>query len=146
VTSGCRGWRLADRLYIGPTPRLADVECLGITGIVRVARPPVPPEVVAAVSDHVRWPLSDGARVSGPDVMNAARSVGNMWRYGDTVLVSCVAGRNRSALVASVALVQLGLVARSEVIEYVRWCRPRALANASAVAWLERWLARTGAP
>lgn len=147
MTSASRGWRLADRLYIGPTPRLSDIEAHGITGIIRVARPPMPAEVVAAVprDNLVRWPLPDGRRPDPDMVMRAARSTAQLWVRGETVLVTCVAGRNRSALVASVALVQLGLVAPADVVAHVRSCRPRALANPSAAAWLARWLTLQGA-
>ena len=137
-----RGWQLADRLWIMGTPHSGDVERLGITAVVRVARRPVDPAVasVAAVR-HV--PLPDGARVDSAAVMNAARAAELLWRRGETVLITCMAGRNRSALVAAVALVRLALIPPDSVVAHIRACRPRALDNPHALAWLERWLTLT---
>lgn len=70
----------------------------------------------------LRVPLDDGPPPSHADrvrIRGAARRVADHVRAGDRVLVTCWQGRNRSGVVAGLALVDLGLP-RSEAVRRIR--------------------------
>ena len=69
-------------------------------------------------------------------VLRAARLAYHRWVDGDTVLVRCQAGLNRSGLVTAMVLIQAGLGA-SQAIGLIRARRgPATLFNRSFVGWL----------
>jgi protein-tyrosine phosphatase len=86
-------------------------------------------------------PLTDhGAAMTSIErtlARRAARIVAKELSRGHNVLVTCRQGRNRSALVAAIALVQLGM-SRPRSISHLRRMRFQALANKD----FERMVAR----
>lgn len=69
----------------------------------------------------------------------AARLVAKHQKKGQTVLVTCYAGQNRSGLVAALALMTLGMGARP-AIERIRAARgPQALSNPSFVNMIQNF-------
>lgn len=68
---------------------------------------------------------------------DAGQRVERLARRGRSVLVTCVAGRNRSGLVTGIALQRLGVPPR-RAIELIQRNRPNALSNPVFVEYLER--------
>lgn len=104
-----------------------------------------------AATNYIHHPMADGRldpeTVAGLEIL-AARLTGII-RAGDSVLVQCHAGRNRSGLLAAlVARRVLGLSGK-EALEYVRNARPDAVDNEWFEAYLEEGIERmevTGDP
>lgn len=92
--------------------------------------------VVRARLDDV--PMIDRADLR--DAVGAARLVVDEVRRGGKVLVTCAAGRNRSALVAGMAMLQLSpRMPAEDVMAEIRSRRhPHCLSNPSFVAMLRR--------
>lgn len=88
--------------------------------------------------EEFRYGFGD-AELNGSDlvrVLRAARLAYHRWVDGDTVLVRCQAGMNRSGLVTALVLIQAGLSA-SQAIGLIRARRgPATLLNGSFVGWL----------
>jgi protein-tyrosine phosphatase len=79
--------------------------------------------------EDVRKQEAEIFRVVG--LVNQARA------RGDNVLVTCAAGRNRSALVIAEHLIQVGGHPHATV-KLIQAARSRALSNDAFVAWLKR--------
>ena len=69
--------------------------------------------------------------------VQASRVVATYLRHNQPVLVSCIAGRNRSGLVCALTLHHMTGMGGAKAIELVRMCRPNALTNPSFVSALE---------
>jgi protein-tyrosine phosphatase len=63
----------------------------------------------------------------------AAKKVVRAVNQGKKVLVTCLAGRNRSGLVVALALHQLTGMSGEEVVTYIKERRPYALTNSNFV-------------
>lgn len=72
-----------------------------------------------------------------PEIMRAVGLVEVARKAGQAVLVTCAAGRNRSALIVAEYLIQAGENADT-VIRSIQANRPLALTNETFVAWLRR--------
>jgi len=72
-----------------------------------------------------------------PEILRAVALVRKAHDEGHTILVTCMAGRNRSGVVAAEHLIQLGNDPR-EVVEAIQTRRDLALTNRSFVRWLLR--------
>lgn len=79
----------------------------------------------------------DEVEEQAPEILRAVRLVGEARRTGVKVLVTCAAGRNRSALVAAEHLIQVGHNPQ-KVIQNIQMCRSNALTNEAFVQWLKR--------
>jgi len=91
-------------------------------------------------SIHV--PLDDDPSGPTPDeaerALKAASRVADLVRDGQSVLVTCFQGRNRSGLISALALVELEGISGAEAVEKVRIARPEALRNPGFVDFLEQ--------
>ena len=69
-------------------------------------------------------PMSDDDDPDNFDVaMPAAESVVREWRRGRTILITCMLGRNRSALVATLALFFLTGIPIRDLVDHIRSLR-----------------------
>jgi protein-tyrosine phosphatase len=89
-------------------------------------------------------PMSDDANPDNFDVaLQAAERVKREWSRGRTVLITCLMGRNRSALVAALALVLMTSLPARDVVDHIRSLRKdpvgvRALSNPHFIAFLNQ--------
>lgn len=101
------------------------------------------------VRDVVRVPIDDG-RLDDEQIHRAlvgAREVALRMRAGRTVLVTCYAGRNRSGLVAGLALGGLTRMSADRIIATIRARRhPAALSNPFFRAYLRAFVGRGRVP
>lgn len=87
------------------------------------ARPP-------ACGAHLQWTLSDDADIDEAQVWAAASDVVDAVQDGQSVLVACYTGQNRSGLVVALAMAHLYGMTGREVIDYLRAKRsPYVLCN-----------------
>lgn len=131
-------WRIDDRLWVSGQPSLRTLAETGATAVLTVS-PKLPrSEVIHA--EQVAWwrhePLSDGKRLNPEAYQRACDVTLAMLDAGHTVLVHCMAGRNRSALVAALVLVETRGLSGAEAVTWLREHRPRSLANEHHLAWL----------
>lgn len=71
-----------------------------------------------------------------PAWMEAAEAVAQRVNEGKKVLVTCMAGLNRSGMVTTMALHLLTGWSGSDCVEHVQACREQALCNATFAQWL----------
>jgi protein-tyrosine phosphatase len=133
---------IAPNLYQGGFPRyLSRLPSEGIDLLVLCARE-LQPSTDALPSDLevVYAPMDDVD--SGPTdeekelALDAADQVVSALSAGQTVLVSCALGRNRSGLVTALALMEHFDISGREAVGHVRARRPNALTNTGFVKWL----------
>lgn len=80
--------------------------------------------------------LQDGQKLQVPEYLATARWVTQLLGDGQRVLVHCLAGRNRSCLVAALALRERYGVNGATAAYRVQEARPSALSNPVHLAWL----------
>lgn len=124
-------------LYVGGSPKAKECKSAGIDRLVTLSKKLPSNDVLDLLVD--RWeylPLRDGKVLQEAWYWYAALRIRNYLMRGDTVLVHCLAGRNRSCLVAALVLVYeeklTGLEAMSRILEV----RPNAFHNEAQRAWL----------
>ena len=83
----------------------------------------------------IHWPIDDGPMPSPEKTRAISRWVAELLESDMTVAVQCAAGINRSGLITSRALIELGHPPQ-EAVELVRQARPGALTNRAFVDWL----------
>lgn len=131
-------WRIDDRLWVSGRPSLNTLAQTGATAVLTVCPKTPPAEVI--MSTQVEWwkhmPLSDGKRLKPEQYFAATDTAGKMLDAGHTVLVHCMAGRNRSCLIAALVLRERYGAPGVHVAEIVRERRPRALDNPAQYEWL----------
>lgn len=86
---------------------------------------------------HARLDDSPYVEPQVPEILRAANIVAQAIRQGDTVLVTCAAGRNRSGVVLCEALVLCGHPVE-QAIAHIQAKRLHALSNEAFVKWLRR--------
>ena len=77
----------------------------------------------------LHWPIEDGALPDLDAAHLVAHSVARAVRSGRTVLLHCQEGRNRSGLIAALAVRELAGASGAEAVSRVRAARPGMLAN-----------------
>jgi len=96
--------KLLSRFYIGSAPSRS----FGFTYIVLCAKEYQPNAHLLAPANILRMPFSDTEEALSPllceQLDGCANLIANQWRKKHRVLVSCIMGRNRSALLSSLAL------------------------------------------
>ncbi len=130
-------WQIEDHLWISGRPRLDKVMAAEITAVVTVSRKQPDPSVLAAIDAWRYCPVPDsftGVPVVG--LLVAMAETEHLLETGHTVLVHCLAGRNRSAAVAALVLRRHGNLTGSEALALVRARRPGAVVNPVTAAWL----------
>jgi hypothetical protein len=85
---------------------------------------------------YVYFPIYDEGLPDMPKLQAVARMGADMVKSGHRVLSHCGMGFNRSALVAGLILVHLGM-SGAEAVAHLRRCRPGALFNAVFAEYLE---------
>lgn len=86
-------------------------------------------------------PLDDSLHLSREEASRAeqcAQSVARGIRRGENVLVTCMAGRNRSGLVSALAIRELTGMSGAQAVALVQSRRPNALTNPHFVELLSR--------
>jgi hypothetical protein len=86
-------------------------------------------------------PLDDSLNLSREEASRAeqcAQSVARGIRRGENILVTCMAGRNRSGLVTALTLRELTGMTGAQAVAIVQSKRPNALTNPHFVTLLER--------
>lgn len=73
-----------------------------------------------------------------PQIERAVRMVVERRLRGETILITCAQGRNRSGVVLAEALIQTSKATPAEVVRVVQERRANALTNRAFVAWLLR--------
>jgi protein-tyrosine phosphatase len=82
--------------------------------------------ILAPGDDSVAWPINPNHLAQWD---NAAKRVVELVKSGQNVLVTCMAGQNRSGLVVAIALATLSGAKGRQVVDYIRNCRVHALNN-----------------
>lgn len=132
--------RLAERLWIGSAPDLdKDLGACGFDTVVLCAEE-YQPRGAFGTACTVHAGFND-AQIDARTVSVATRTakeVAARWHRGERVLVTCMAGRNRSGLVSALVLQLITGVSGRKALGHVRRMRPSALTNPSFASFLER--------
>lgn len=121
---------IVPRLWIGGRPPF-DRDLPQFDVLVLCARE-LQPAQVAFQGRLIRCPVEDGALSMDEIrlVLGAARAISQALERGQQALVTCSAGLNRSALVASLALGRITRLSTDDLLNLMRLRRdPRALYN-----------------
>lgn len=134
-------WRVRENLWIGNAPPTKEaLRAAGFDCVVLMAQEYQPTNCFFGV-DTVHAPIDDAQlnRVEAQLAMGAARDVIVKLRQGRRVLVTCMAGLNRSGLVCALALVFGNGMAPDDAVALLRAVRgPGALSNPHFVEFVRR--------
>lgn len=130
-------WPLSENLVVAGYPKPADVvkQYWNDSGVcmITLCKKQIAPEVPAMLNHHVYLPIPDGRLTPERTALiwQARDHVLDMMNRPDTRLtvVHCLAGRNRSVLVASLALQWVNNWTGEEAFTWARQCRPNSLHN-----------------
>jgi protein-tyrosine phosphatase len=86
---------------------------------------------------YVYFPIYDEGLPDMPKLQAVARMAADLVKSGHKVLSHCGMGFNRSALVAGLILVHMGM-SGAEAVSHLRRCRPGALFNEVFAEYLEK--------
>ena len=121
---------VATRLWVGAQPPV-DRTLPGFDTLALCAEE-FQPSRMAFEGLVIRSPLPDGV-LTAPEITRAllaSRAVAEALQRGDRVLVTCHAGINRSALIASLALARITRMSARDLVVLMRTKRhPQALSN-----------------
>lgn len=136
--------RLIERFWIGSAPSAdKDLGACGFDTVVLCAEEYQPRKAFGSASTvHAGF---DDAKIDPRTVYvatRAAEEVARRWRRGERVLVTCMAGRNRSGLVSALALKRLGGMSGHKALRHVQAMRPNALSNPDFAQFLSTLGAR----
>lgn len=135
---------LSPGLFVGSHPEPEDPFELGATMVVCLAEG----SSVQRVPPHglfVHWPIKDGPVPPAETLRGVARLIDASHREGAVVYIHCLAGMNRSVLVAALVLMEQGMSAE-DAIAHVRERRRGSLSDEYA-DWLRAEAAeRRGGP
>jgi len=120
--------KVCDRLWVGSSPTLKMLDDSGADAVVCTIKKGTSEEVVNRVQYYSCYPIPDGKRFDEELFRRAVSDAEFFMREGRTVLVHCRAGRNRSATVCAIILIRQGWDPL-EAIKFIRFIRPRAIAN-----------------
>ncbi len=143
--------KVTDGLYQGAWPPFGDqLQKRGFDVLVLCAEENQHEELYPGVQVLLA-PGEDDSRVNRmmrylPTWMAAAEQVAASVRAGKTVLVTCMAGLNRSGMVTAMALYLLTGWSGSDVVEHVQACRAMALCNDTFAQWLKDNLPQSDEP
>jgi protein-tyrosine phosphatase len=85
---------------------------------------------------YVRWPIDDGPVPDRRALSAIEHLVVAAIEGGTAVIALCSMGRNRSELVAALALMRLRSMPGREAVDYIRSKNPEALNNEEFVRYL----------
>lgn len=130
---GCRidAARLAERLWIGSAPATdKNLKSCGFDSVVLAAEEFQPRGAFGGTRVlHAGFNDSRMDTRTADVAMEAAREVVRRWRGGERVLVTCMAGRNRSGLVSALSLMLLFGMTGKQALRRVQSQRDGALTN-----------------
>lgn len=132
-------YEMVPGLYFGAMPKEKDVirlERADISAVMTLSKKR-PPELVQALGEYRYCHIPDGKAIPVEQLEHAANIVVQWLKAERDVYVHCLAGRNRSALVAALAARQLLGVCGAEVYAAVKAIRPNALHNVAFANWLK---------
>ena len=139
---GCRidAHRLIERLWIGSAPNAdRDLGACGFDAVVLCAEEYQPRNAFgSARTIHAGFDDGEMDSRTARTAKSAAAEVVRRWRRGERVLVTCMAGRNRSGLVSALALCRIGGVSGRQALSHVRMMRPTALTNPNFADFLTK--------
>lgn len=133
--------RVSERLWMGSRPMLPAAGAMkryGFDVLVLCAEEVQPPSHHFPGVRVIRAPLDDAEVTTDlkRTAVAAAHEVAAALLLGERVLVTCNQGRNRSGLVAALALVLVSELDGAHAAAQVQASRPRALVNPHFVRWL----------
>lgn len=129
--------KIYDGIYISGIPKLQDLERHEITAVVNVIRARDSQDVIEYAREYTHYEIPDGKNVKRDLLMSARNDVLEFYSNSYETVIHCRAGRNRSATVAALAILELAVVRTgAEAVEYVRERRPNAIANPAFEEWL----------
>ena len=143
---GIDAHQIVTRLWVGSAPPF-DRHLPAFSMLVLCAYE-IQPAQLAFKGRVLRCPIDDASPMSRTDLhhaLRASREVAAELRRGGRALVTCAQGRNRSALVASLAIIQTMRMPPATIIARVRARRgPNALSNPAFTEVLTRMARLTG--
>ena len=124
--------QLYDRFFIGSAPASDH----GFDVVVLCAKEYQPPTENFRGKHVIRVPFDDSSqkpltRYEAAAIGKVTDKIAALWREGKSILVTCVMGRNRSALVSTLALSKITGAPTSQVATHVRRTRRDALGVAA---------------
>lgn len=140
--------KLINRFYIGSAPG----SCLGFDVVVLCAREYQPNAKMFDPALVIRIPLADTHRPFSEEGLRSlddlATVLSRLWGEGRSVLVTCIMGRNRSALVSALTLSKITGQPTYKTAEFLKRTRKDvigvpALQNEYFSSLLGRWVHST---
>lgn len=125
-----RLYEVSPNLYVSGSPTERDIPKLreaGVSAIICLSRKRTPDVVAESVRSWYYHPVPDGRAV--PNLNALTTLVVDLRRQGHVVLIHCLAGRNRSMLLAALVAMRLEHWTGQEALEHCRWLRPSCLHN-----------------
>lgn len=136
-------WQIDDQLWVCGTPTLEQTVARNWTAGVTVCTKLPPTDVRNVLTWWQHIPVRDGKRLQVDDYVRARDYVLAMLQNGHRVVINCLAGRNRSCLIAALVLMERYQIDGASAAYIVRARRPNALVNPVHLEWLTSLEART---
>lgn len=129
-------WRIDDRLWVAGDPKPHHVRPEWDVLLTVCTQPPKT-EGWERLPELYHVPLKDGKTIETQQYWKASAIAITHLHAGDTVVINCHAGRNRSCLIATLVLLTIyPELSPTLAIDWVRERRPNALNNPYHVDWL----------
>jgi protein-tyrosine phosphatase len=134
-----RLYEITPHLYVSGHPSARDTASLSkasISAIITLSRKPLPIELHGWGNVTAHMPIPDGLTLDCDKIERIVSLTEALIDDGETVLVHCLAGRNRSCLIAACVL-QDGLRLRGiEAVQALQRARPNSLYNPVFVRYI----------
>lgn len=135
-------WHIDTNLEVCGTPTVKQIEVYQWTACLTVCTKLPPAEVRRKLMWWQHVPVSDGKGLQVEDYVRARDYALAMLDRGHRVVINCLAGRNRSCLIAALVLMERYRIDGASAAYIVRARRPNALVNTVHYEWLESLEAR----
>jgi hypothetical protein len=136
-------WHIDDSLWVCGTPTAKQADVYQWTAGLTVCTKLPPAEVRRRFGWWQHVPVSDGKGLQVEDYVRARDYALAMLGHGHRVVINCLAGRNRSCLIAALVVMEEHRVNGATAAAIVRERRPNALVNPIHLEWLMSLEART---
>lgn len=93
--------------------------------------------MAALTKTYIHFYFPDGKNVPWDELNKMARNLTRRIQAGESVLVHCWGGRNRSGLLNAMILMKLYGYDGNTAYEYIRIMRPKSLVNETFANWLK---------
>lgn len=127
-----RLYEVGERLYVSAFPRerdLPQIQAAGINAVLTFSKKRLPHELHYAIGIGGYMPIPDGKYPSRTQVETCVEETEYLLRLGYTVLLHCLAGRNRSAMVAALVEARRWGWTGQQALDHIRAMRPNAIHN-----------------